>query len=103
MFLDSISIYHCLGRSLKEYPKFAKVFLPEFTKIENARLYFFERFVDFGEYENYYKEWLMIYKNEETNPIKLLWVESLMIWGEELVDSNLNWNRYNSLLSNIKN
>ena len=45
----------------------------------------------------------MIYKNEETNPIKLLWVESLMIWGEELVDSNLNWNRYNSLLSNIKN
>ena len=42
LFLDSISIYHCLGRSLKEYPKFAKVFLPEFTKIENARLYFFE-------------------------------------------------------------
>lgn len=103
LFLDNGLIYHCLGRTLKEHPEFAEKFLPDFAKIKNARLYFFERFVDFGEYDSYYKKWLLIYRNEEDDPIKLLWVESLIIWGEQLADRILDWNYFDQSLTMLQN
>ena len=88
-----------LGNALQNNQRFAHTFIPQLAKVKSARLYFFERYVNTGVFRTY-KAWLKAYQREETDPLKKIWVEALLGWGNYLSGKAINTAKFMAAIEN---
>jgi hypothetical protein len=90
-YIDHPNIFYYLGLALQNNQVFASTFIPSFARSHRARKYFFERFVNTGAFKTY-RSWLEAYRQEESDPVKLIWVDSLIGWGDHLSKRTVRFN-----------
>lgn len=87
-----------LGNELNAHEDFRDMLLPKLAKIKNARRYFFELFIDFGNFKEFQK-WLKIYFQNEPDYLNKLWALSLLIFGNKLSNKKeTNWESFFEIL-----
>lgn len=99
--LNHIQVFRTLGIALKEHTHYANVLINHLVELPNARLYFFENFVDFGNF-NSYQKWLKIYFEKEPTTLKKLWSLSVLNYGYFLQMEEVSWGELGRLFDKSK-
>ena len=87
--MDNDFLFIKLGKLLKTQ-NVSQTQLTNLSESKNARLYFFERYVDTCNFKIYQKS-LISYLRNEDDPIKILWANTILSWGAYLSEKQVDW------------